>query len=512
MPNAMYLRKSRADVEAEARGEGETLARHRKTLYALAARMHLSVDAVYQEVVSGDTIEARPQMRRLLADVAARKYDGVFVMEVERLARGDTRDQGTVAQVFRFSETKIYTPMKTYNPANEADEEYFEFSLFMSRREYKTIKRRMQAGRVASVRDGRYMGTRDPFGYRRIKIRGEKGYTLEIVPEQANLVRLMYKWYIDDQRGCTYIADQLAAMHVPTYTGAPWDNDRVRFILHNPLYAGYVQWNQRVKTQFMDEDGTIVTKRVRSPEQYMCVRGLHEPIISEETWHRALETFQARTRPAVRQGYNTANPFSGFLKCGICGKTMARHTCPNSYPTIRCVRSKCPNTSIKLDLIERLILDTLAAWLRDYSVPIDAPQSSADPDAEERSALTAQLDTLNRQRDRLHDLLEQGVYTIEVFSERLARLNESIQSVSASLDALDSQKNISREDAIRNLLPQIAHVLESYNAATPKQKNELLKSVIARAEYTKTKRCFRNDDPAQYVTIDIYPVITGNIQ
>lgn len=90
----MYLRKSRADAEAEARGEGETLARHEHTLQELAKRRHLPIVKVYREIVSGDSIAARPQMQQLLQDLENNLYDGVLVMEVERLARGNTIDQG----------------------------------------------------------------------------------------------------------------------------------------------------------------------------------------------------------------------------------------------------------------------------------------------------------------------------------------------------------------------------------------------------------------------------------
>ena len=77
-------------------------------------------------------------------------------MEVERLARGDTIDQGIVQRAFQYSGTQIVTPAKTYNPNNEFDEEYFEFGLFMSRREYKTIRRRMRAGVTAAVKEGKW--------------------------------------------------------------------------------------------------------------------------------------------------------------------------------------------------------------------------------------------------------------------------------------------------------------------------------------------------------------------
>ena len=159
---AMYLRKSRADKEAEARGEGETLSRHQDILTALAAKMGLTIGAIYKELVSGETIAARPKMQQLLLEVMQGKWDSVIVMEVERLARGDTKDQGTVAEAFKFSGTKIITPAKTYDPSNEFDEEYFEFNLFMSRREYKTINRRIQTGRTAAFRDGWYIAGTAP--------------------------------------------------------------------------------------------------------------------------------------------------------------------------------------------------------------------------------------------------------------------------------------------------------------------------------------------------------------
>ena len=145
----MYLRKSRADLEMEALGEGETLARHKNMLEALAAKHNISMNqiTVYKEMVSGDSIDERPEMQKLLADVYAKKYVGVLVVEVERLARGNTKDQGEVADAFQSSSTLIITPAKTYDPNNEFDQEYFEFGLFMSRREYKTIRRRLEAGK-----------------------------------------------------------------------------------------------------------------------------------------------------------------------------------------------------------------------------------------------------------------------------------------------------------------------------------------------------------------------------
>ncbi|MEG1501627.1 MAG: recombinase family protein, partial [Clostridiales bacterium] len=160
MPYCLYLRKSRRDAEAEAHGEGETIARHEKILLQVAKNQGLSITEIHREIVSGETIAARPIVQKLLSQVEQGLWQGVLVMEIERLARGDTIDQGIIAQTFKLSDTKIITPVKTYDPNNEFDEEYFEFGLFMSRREYKTINRRLQSGRKQSAMEGNFIGNK----------------------------------------------------------------------------------------------------------------------------------------------------------------------------------------------------------------------------------------------------------------------------------------------------------------------------------------------------------------
>ena len=90
---AMYIRRSRADVEAEKMGQGATLAPHFATLMALAKKMKIVIadKDIYREIVSGDTISARPEMQRLLRAVEAGIYGAILCVDVDRLARGDNR-------------------------------------------------------------------------------------------------------------------------------------------------------------------------------------------------------------------------------------------------------------------------------------------------------------------------------------------------------------------------------------------------------------------------------------
>lgn len=111
---AMYLRKSRSDLEAEARGEGETLAKHRKNLLALAETKDYHVVQIYEEIVSGETIMHRPEMLKLLQDVEAHQYEAVLVMDIDRLGRGNMQDQGLILDTFKNSNTKITSIYKKF--------------------------------------------------------------------------------------------------------------------------------------------------------------------------------------------------------------------------------------------------------------------------------------------------------------------------------------------------------------------------------------------------------------
>ena len=108
----IYLRKSRADLEAEARGEADVLVTHRKTLLSLAEQRGYPIGKIYEEIVSGDTIADRPQMQHLLSEVDAGRWHGVLVLEIERLARGDSHDQGIVTRAFKLALIHLSEPTR----------------------------------------------------------------------------------------------------------------------------------------------------------------------------------------------------------------------------------------------------------------------------------------------------------------------------------------------------------------------------------------------------------------
>lgn len=506
---AIYLRKSRADMDAEARGEQETLARHKTILAALAARNGHAIGHVYPEVVSGETIADRPQMQRLLADVAAGKWAGVYVMEIERLARGDTMDQGRMAQTFLYSATRIITPMKTYDPTDDADIEYFEFSLFMSRREYKTINRRIQAGRMQSVREGKYICSRPAYGYRKVKIQGDKGYTLEIIPHEAEVVRQIFQWYLhgDNGRrmGLTRIANRLVDMHVhPGEQGGAWKPCRIYRILTNEVYIGMIRWGHVKTRRELTADG--IEKSLHMTDDYQLYPGLHPAVIEKEEFEAVREALPCSYSP-LQIGKQLSNPLASLVVCSGCGHTLRGKPPAGRQPAMLfCATHGCKTVRTGRKEVEEAILGTLREWLHDYEARSEAPppaplDNTASILDTALHALQDERNALLEQKSRLHDLLERGIYTPEVFAERMTELSARIASADTAIEDVRAQMADAapKHQTIEELAPTIRHVLDMYDAAeTAQQKNDLLRSVISKVEYTKSTRGNQWVDPHQF--------------
>ena len=495
MPYSTYLRKSRSDLDLERAGGEDTLARHRRTLAELADRMGLEVTAVYEEVVSGDSIVARPQMQRLLQEVEQGLWEGVLVMEVERLARGDTMDQGLVAQAFKYSGTKIITPMKIYDPSNEYDEEYFEFGLFMSRREYKTINRRLQTGRNASMREGKFVSSVPPYGYDRKKLRGEKGWILTPNAD-AETVKTIFRLYLHDSYTTTAIVKHLNALGIPTARGAQWKESSIQGILRNPHYAGYTSSGFRPTVKAV-RDGRVIRSRPKN-RNVALYDGRHEALVSREDWQAVQARMAKNRRPPVPKIHGMENPLSGLVICDQCGNKMQRRAIQHGRgATIMCQTRGCPTVMHDMTEIESYVLDSLRRWYANFSAE-ECTVEDAMPQLENARARLAKLEseseTLSARESRTYEFLETGVYSPAEFTARRAAIAAERQKLNGETTALRGE--IARaERAIEGrlkLLPQILHVIEVYGSTPePLERNRLLKTVLAKVIYHKTTRATR---------------------
>ncbi len=510
---AIYLRKSREDIEAEKYGEGETLARHEKILTTLAKKRKLHISKIYREVVSGETISERKEMQKLLRDVENEKWTGVLVVEIERLARGDTADQGRVSKAFKYSHTKIITPVKTYDPDNEFDEEYFEFGLFMSRREYKTINRRLQRGRELSVSEGKFVGNIAPFGYDRVKLKNAKGYTLSINQDEAPVVKEIFRLYAFENATINSVAKQLNKLNLKPRIANEWSISSVKDILSNPTYIGKIVWNRR-KQKKKTKNGHLIISRPRNKD-YLIYDGLHEPIIDNKTWELVQEK-RKQNAPKVKHNNTIQNPLVGLIFCEKCGKPMQRrpYTQADKPATLMCSNSKCDNISSKLYIVEDKIIDALKIWLKNYKVHYSEKNNlnSNNKIIEKSISITKkELEKENDKLNKIYEFLENGIYNNDEFIRRSKAIKDNIQCLESKLKEYNSllQKNLEIQNQKEIIIPKLENIIDLYyNLETAEDKNILLKSIISKVTYLKTEKAIKKDSDPTNFELHIYPKIT----
>ncbi len=482
-------------MEAEKLGEGETLARHKKILTELAVRKELYIGEIYQEIISGaESIEDRPEIKRLIEDCYAGKWAGILVVEVSRLSRGSQGDAQVILDCLRYANRNngvlIITPTKTYDVAhNHDDEEYMEFELFMSRREYKMIKRRMDRGREQAVVEGNYMGAYRPYGYDILKTKTSR--TLIPNEDEAPIVRKIFEWTVKENISPRKIAERLDSMGVPTYSGDPeWSIATIKTILTNPTYIGKVRWNDRMQVKTM-VNGQVVRSRPRSShsDKYMEYDGKHKQhaLVDEEIFKAAAARFHS---DKTKANLKLQNPLAGIMVCKNCQKMMqyqAYKNRPDTEPRFLHRQSKmCKVKSAVASDVMNAMVHALKLYIEDFEMKVDNL-----PDVDENTILSQiegfqkKIQQAKRKLSKIFDDYEEGIYTANEFVERKAKHNADIESFEKQIEELEN--TIPEKEEYEEVILLLSEALDSLLDTTldAEIKNEYLKRIISKIEFSR---------------------------
>lgn len=508
---ALYLRKSREDVEqeqdAEVKGKKyDTLAKHRTELLSFARRNDHNIIDIFEEVVSGQFIGERPEIQKLLMNVKNMKYDAVLVMDIDRLGRGDKVDQGRIERAFKESHTVILTPSDVIDMNRDSDEEKMEFKTFISRMEYRQIRKRLQGGRIRSAKDGKDVGQKAPYGY-------EKGPDKRLVirEDEACVVRLIFQWCIEGV-GRVQTARRLTEMMIPNPSGLSiWSHVTVRKILGNPKYKGDQVFG-RVKWM-KQEDGTYKTKVVKDVNQLHIKEGAHEPIVLPEVWEQAQKAIERRVRAPVRQNLTMINPFSTILRCKKCGNAILANN-PKNKPSIYlyCDTPGCQQKMSTLARVEEVVLFQLESIMSNFKTnnkhrakKKNEHQSIVEHAMKRIEKIKEEIEKAQTRKANLHDLLEDGTYTKEVFLERMKLAQEKIKELEIELQEVERKtaQETSMSNKVERIIPNMIKAIAAYKkATTAEEKNTMLKSFIKEIRYNREKHWTK---PHQFeIEIELY--------
>lgn len=523
-----YLRKSRTDDPALA--VEEVLANHGKLLDDWNTE-HLGRPVPeqnkYKEVVSGETIQERPAFKELLRRIESPAIKAIKAADEARLSRGDLEDAGRLIKLLRHTNTLVIIPdtwggQFVYNLRDEDDREKFERKLKEGNKFLEYQKKIMNRGRELSVQRGNFIGQKAPYGYRKIVIpEGKKKcHTLEIEPAEADVVRMIFDMYVNQNMGRVNIAHRLNELGVPTRTGALWSQDTIKRMLDNHHYIGMVRWNWRRTVTIVEEGEIKQVRPVSKVGEYLLYNGKHEAIISDELFQAAQEkkgrNHRAKPKTKIR------NPLAGLLFCQ-CGRAMSLRTYKHhdAEPRLLCDNQKyCGTTSCTFaDMLDR-VRETLQQCIADFEVRIkndnkDAASlhlnlikrleaKRAELEAKELAQWEAQADPDPAKRMPPH--------VFQALNERLLKEKEEVRE--ALCKAYESMPEpVDYEEKLRRFRDAFAALKDPDASAA--EKNSLLKECIERIEYRREKavrirsKQERYYDPVQKKTRARSPLNTG---
>lgn len=494
-----YLRKSQSDdplLTVE-----EVLSKHETILDEWAEKNlggKVPEGNKYREVISGETIKDRPEINKVLRRIESPKIKAVKVVEPQRLTRGDLEDIGRLMKLFKHTDTLIITPVRVYDLRDEYDWDAFERELKRGNEFLEYTKKILNRGRLLSVSQGNYLGSRPPYGYERTTVMDGKRKcpTLKIKEDEANVIRMIFDMYVNKNMGGLSICRYLDSMGIKPPRGQHWSYPAVQDMLENVHYIGKVRWNWR-KTVHVVEEGEIKkTSKHSKVGEYLIYDGKHEAIISEELFNAA----QAKKGKNHRAKVSTKirNPLAGLLFCH-CGRAMSLRFYPKPgggerlAPRLSCENQvHCNTGSCRFpDIIER-ICSVLEECIKDFERRIEnntgdaeklhakliknLEQKLKDLQAKELAQWEAQTDP-NSDTRMPPEIFKQ-------LNERLLKEKDEVQQ--ALCKAYESMPDpVDYEEELVRFKEALAALQDP--EADPALQNRLLKSCIERIEYKRDK-------------------------
>ncbi|ALY08054.1 putative recombinase [Exiguobacterium phage vB_EauS-123] len=502
---AIYLRKSRADVEEEqkaiAKGEAyDALGKHRRELLSLARKANHRVIDMYEEIVSGESITARPKMKLLLENILAEKYEGVLVVDVDRLGRGNKGDQSVIEDAFKETNTLIITPSAIYDLNQEDGEMSVEMKTFLANMEYRSIKRRLQRGLINTAKQGKDVGGNAPYGYKK-----DENLRLVIDEDKADVIRLIFRRCIDGV-GVRFIRKELHELEIKSPTGNEWwGTTMIKKVISNAKYAGKMTYG--IKQHKKLKDGRYTVKTKTDPNKMVIVDDAHEPIVSLEDFEAAQNAMRHRD-PRVNAKKRLVYPMAGLVRCAKCGRLMRCQAPSNrKHKYLYCGNELCNQKGIRLDEIEDSVINEISTILA--RVKIEGDNVSVKSLEDERRQILKRIAKIERERskniekkERVYDSYEDGTYTKEMFQERLTFIQNADRKNEQTIDELNEQLSTleQRKQTKLDMIPAIENVLDVYNMTDDAEhKNRLLKTVIKQIDYDREVNKNRVYDPNEVV-------------
>lgn len=328
-----YLRLSQEDDDMFSKNESNSISTQRQIIKNCFNKLE-NVNFVEEYVddgYSGILID-RPRYQDMLFDIKTKKIDMVIVKDVSRFGRDNVEVMNKLHILFPSLNVRFYSILDEIDTFKNPDSIFniaFEISCVLNEYYSKEISHKVKNAFETRKRNGLFVGSFAPFGYMKDS---NDNHKLIIDYNSAPVVERIFNEYCLGKTLCQ-IAKDLNKDNIPSPgkykqnfsvykyiakdNNAFWSDRTVRRILENDIYYGKLIQNKSKTISFKNK------KRIANDEDdYIITENAVEPIISFETFEKTKSLLEKNRRIMPKR--DELDIFSGFLKCGDCGKSLSR--------------------------------------------------------------------------------------------------------------------------------------------------------------------------------------------
>lgn len=444
--NAGYVRLSRDDDKRNY----VSIENQKLIISQFAAENHMVIDRWYEDDgVSGYKFD-RPGFNQLMEDLD-RDIDRVYVKDFSRLGRHNAKVL-LLLDEFQERGKQLFVIDDNYNSL-DAEDDTIGIKTWYNERYVKDTSKKIRRAIGARQKEGTLM-IHPPFGYKR----NEKDKSvIEIIPKEAEYVRLIYNLYIKGS-GYRMIANYLTVNKVPTPSmvrhereleegritkrqiTTVWSDSMVKDMLDNDYYIGTLRLRKRARTTVHGKN-----KRVPKEEQYTFEK--HHPAIIDKASYDLVQDMKEKR---VKSNYHGShgqwigseipNPFGSCLYCKNCGSRLTpikRQTTSRERKYYICTtyntkgKRYCPKAHLieEDDLMEDVV--NYIRLCRNVLCEVISTYDMKDFDAEKRTVA-------EKRKEIQNELDERRIQLKILFAQKLKDLTNAFENEEPINEAYNS--------------------------------------------------------------------------
>lgn len=441
------------------------------------------VSKIFYEVgISGRKADKRPEFQKMigLAKSSDHPADAILVWKYSRFARNQEESivyKSLLKKKHNVDVISVSEPLVD-GPFGSLIERIIEWM-----DEYYSVRLsgEVTRGMKEKAERGGYQA-RPPLGY---KIVTHKEPPV-IVPEEAEIVKLIFEKYANENLGIFEIARLLNMHNFKTSHGKEFERRSIEYILQNPTYCGMIRWNRTINE----------SNEIRPESEWIVTDGEHPAIISKELFDKAQERYKREYRPRGARPVSTYKHWlSGVVKCPACGRTMTANTIRNNtrvYSHFRCygyTKGKCmANNSISSIKLEPAVLESIKTVLNNGKITYRKIEAKTDDTVDLKTILEDQIKKIDVKLQRIKEAYMNGIDTMEEYKENKQAVQEEKQHLEKQLSEIKEEKSNSKDDD-EDMLLRVKNVYDilSSDYVDATTKNDVLRSVVEKIIYEKDK-------------------------